>query len=130
MEGMSMAGWSTDELSVIDRTDELDLQSERADGSLRDPVTMWVVRNGDDLYVRPVKGRDGWYQGTRTRHQGRIASGGITKDIAFVDADGDPALNADLDQAYRTKYASYADTIVGHVTNDQARGATLRLQPR
>ncbi|MEU5879155.1 DUF2255 family protein [Spirillospora sp. NPDC047279] len=62
-----MAGWSTGELSVIDRTDEPDLRSMRADGSLRDPVTMWVVRNGDDLYVRPVKGRDGWYQGTRTR---------------------------------------------------------------
>ncbi|WP_433461981.1 DUF2255 family protein [Spirillospora sp. CA-128828] len=125
-----MAGWSTDELSVIDRTDELELRSMRADGSLRDPVTMWVVRHGDDLYVRPVKGRGGWYQGTRARHQGRIASGGVTNDVTFVDADGDPALNAALDQAYRSKYASYPDSIVGHVTNDQAHGATLKLQPR
>ena len=66
---------------------------------------MWVVRHGDDLYVRPVKGRDGWYQGTRTRHQGRITSGGVTKDVTFVDADSDPDLNKVLDDAYHTKYA-------------------------
>lgn len=41
-----MAGWSADELAAIDRSDELDLQSQRADGSLRDPVTMWVAIDG------------------------------------------------------------------------------------
>jgi hypothetical protein len=122
-----MSGWTTSELTRIEQSDELDLQSERADGTLRDPVTMWVVRHGDDLYVRPVKGRDGWYQGTRTRHQGHITSGGVTKAVTFVEADSDPDLNTALDDAYRTKYTSYADSIVGHVTNDLSRSATLRL---
>jgi hypothetical protein len=125
-----MSGWTTSELTRIEQSDELDLQSERADGTLRDPVTIWVVRHGDDLYVRPVKGRNGWYQGTRTRHQGHIASGGVTKAVTFVAADSDPDLNTVLDDAYRTKYASYADSIVGHVTNDLSRSATLRLDAR
>lgn len=123
-----MAGWSADELAAIDRSDELDLRSQRADGSLRDPVTMWVVRHGEDLYVRPVKGREGWYQGTTTRHQGRIVCGGVDKDVTFVDADA--SVNDALDAAYRTKYRNYADNIVATVTNAQARSATIQLVPR
>ncbi|MFG2003886.1 DUF2255 family protein [Spirillospora sp. NPDC048911] len=125
-----MTGWTTAELTAIDHSDELELQSERADGTLRDPVTMWVVRDGDDLYVRPVKGRGGWYRGTRTRHRGRVSSGGVDKDVTFVDADTEPELNDALDTAYRTKYRAYADNIVGSVVNAQARGATLKLVPR
>jgi hypothetical protein len=125
-----MTGWTATELSAIDKAEELGLQSERADGSLRDPVTIWVVRHDDDLYIRPVKGPDGWYRGTRTRHRGRVTSGGVTKDVAFVDAHDDPALNAVLDDAYRTKYRAYPESIVGPVTNDLSRSATLRLDPR
>jgi hypothetical protein len=51
-----MTNWTPEELAAIGTTDELDLRSRRGDGSLRDPVTMWVVRHGDDLYVRAVKG--------------------------------------------------------------------------
>ncbi|MEU5877012.1 DUF2255 family protein [Spirillospora sp. NPDC047279] len=125
-----MTTWTATELGEIDQNDELDLQSERADGSLRRPVTMWVVRHDDDLYVRAVKGRDGWYKGTRSRHQGHIRSGKVDKDVSFVDAEGDSTLDEALDTAYRTKYRDYSENIVGHVTNDQARGATLKLVPR
>jgi hypothetical protein len=73
---MPMSGWTSDELARIGQSDELDLASERSDGSLRDPVTMWVVRDGDDLYVRSMHGRAGaWFRGTQTRGQGHIRSG-------------------------------------------------------
>ena len=39
-----MAGWDEDELDRIEAAQELRLQSERRDGTLRDPVTMWVAR--------------------------------------------------------------------------------------
>ncbi|MEW1840050.1 DUF2255 family protein [Nonomuraea angiospora] len=64
------------ESSTHDRTALKVLASRRADGSLRRPVTMWVVRVGDDLYVRCMNGRAGaWYRGAQTRHQGRITAG-------------------------------------------------------
>ena len=54
---------------------------------------MWVVRDGDELYVRSMYGRAGaWFRGTQTRRQGRIRSGGVEKDVSFV-IDTDPALN-------------------------------------
>ena len=125
-----MSGWTREELDRIQQTDELDLASQRRDGSLRDPVTMWVVRDGDDLYVRSIDGpARGWFRGTQTRHQGQIRSGGIDKDVAFV-VDTDPALNDRIDAAYRDKYRRYGDRIVGTVVNPASRDSTIRLVPR
>ena len=42
------------------------------------PVTIWVVRLGDDLYVRSVNGRtSAWFRGTQVRHEGHIQAGGV-----------------------------------------------------
>ena len=49
--------WTDQELDRIGGAEELQLASERTDGSLRPYVTMWVVRAGDDLYVRSAYGR-------------------------------------------------------------------------
>lgn len=123
-----MTNWNGTELEKIGAAEELDLRSERADGTLRDPVTMWVARAGDHLYVRSVKGTDGpWYRGTRARGQGRVAAGGVSQDVAFRTADPDEY--AAVDAAYRTKYGRYT-TIVEHVLTDDARASTLRLEPR
>ena len=125
-----MPGWTSDELARIGQSDELDLASEGSDGSLRDPVTMWVVRDGDDLYVRSMHGRAGaWFRGTQTREQGHIRSEGLDRDVAFV-IDTDPALNNRIDAAYRSKYRQYGDRIVGGVVNPASRASTIKLVPR
>jgi hypothetical protein len=125
-----MSGWTPDQLARIEQADELDLASQQRDGSLRDPVTMWVVRDGDDLYVRSMHGRaGGWFRGTQTRRRGHIRSGGVDKDVTFV-VDPDPALNDRVDAAYRTKYRRYGERIVGTVVNDASRDSTIKLVPR
>lgn len=125
-----MSGWTPGELARVEQTDELDLASLRRDGSLRDPVTMWVVRDGDDLYVRSIHGRAGaWFRGTQTRGQGHIRSGGVDRDVTFV-VDTDPALNDRIDVAYRDKYRRYGDRIVGTVVNEASRESTIKLLPR
>jgi hypothetical protein len=125
-----MSGWTPEELARIGQTDELDLASQRRDGSLRDQVTMWVVRDGDDLYVRSIHGRaGGWFRGTQIRGQGHIRSGGVDKDVTFV-VDTDPALNDRIDAGYRDKYRRYGDRIVGTVVNAASRESTIKLVPR
>jgi hypothetical protein len=47
-----MTAWTSDELSKIGAAEELQIASLRRDGTLRKPVTIWVVPHGDDLYVR------------------------------------------------------------------------------
>ncbi|MFG2454174.1 DUF2255 family protein [Streptomyces sp. M41(2017)] len=123
-----MTKWIETEVGKIGAAEELDLQSERTDGTLRTPVTMWVVRVGDQLYVRSVKGTDGpWYRGTQSRHEGVVEAGGVRKDVTFVEAG--PGEYADVDAAYRAKYGHYT-TIVDTVLTEQARTSTLRLDPR
>src|SRR6266516_3798282 len=86
----SMTTWTSDEIKKIGRAEELEIASLRRDGTLRDPVTIWVVRHGDDLYVRSVNGRTAaWFRGTQVRHEGHIQAGGVDKDVTFVDADPD-----------------------------------------
>lgn len=125
-----MPGWTRNELAKIGQADELELTSKRRDGSLRSPVTIWVVRDGDELYVRSMHGRSGaWFRGTQTRHEGHIQAGGVDKDVAFV-VDADPGVNGRIDAAYRSKYRRYAANIVGSVVNPESRAATIKLVPR
>jgi hypothetical protein len=124
-----MTAWTSDELNKIGKAEELEIASLRRDGTLRNPVTIWVVRLGDDLYVRSVNGRTGaWFRGTLVRHEGRIWAGGVEKDVTFVDAD--PDLNDQIDAAYRTKYRRYAASIIRSVVSPEARSATIKLAPR
>jgi hypothetical protein len=121
--------WTGAELGKIGTADELRLSSLRRDGTLRDPVTMWVVRVGDDLYVRSVKGRAGpWFRGARTRHAGRIQSGGVVKEVAFAEETDAGRLDR-IDAAYRDKYGHYPKEYVDACVTSAARAATLRLAP-
>jgi hypothetical protein len=57
-----MAAWTDDELRRIDEAQELDTAPVRRDGTLRRPRPIWVVRAGDDLYVRAAYGSgSGWH---------------------------------------------------------------------
>ena len=68
-----MTTWTNDELTKIGTAEELLIASLRRDGTLRKQVIIWVVRLGDDLYVRFVNGRTGaWFCGVQARHEGRI----------------------------------------------------------
>jgi hypothetical protein len=126
-----MTTWTTDELAKIAEADELEIAPLRQDGTLRNPITIWVVRHGDDLYVRSVNGRSAaWFRGAQVRHEGRIWAGGVEKDASFVEADPTPTLTDQLDAAYRTKYRRYAKSIVDSILTPPARAATLKLVPR
>jgi hypothetical protein len=121
--------WASDELSRIEAARELEIAPQRRDGTLRKPVPIWVVRAGDDLFVRAAYGSGtGWHRVARTSHAGRIRAGGVVKDVTIEDADA--AVNDQVDAAYRTKYSRYAGSIVDGITNAQARSTTLMLVPR
>ncbi len=124
-----MATWPRDELERIGAAEELGLASRRPDGSLRPYVTMWVVRAGDDLYVRSAYGPDNpWYRRATASGTGRIRAGGIERDVSFTEAA--PDVQGDIDAAYRAKYDRYGPRIVGSVTGPGAHGLTVRLVPQ
>jgi len=124
-----MTVWTSDELNKIGTAEELRIASLRHDGMLRKPVIIWVVRVGDELYVRSVNGRtSAWFRGVQVRHEGHIWAGGVEKDVNFVE-ETDPDINDKIDDAYRGKYGRYPQYVAPMVTAE-VRSTTIKLVPR
>ncbi len=123
------APWTDDELDRVGSAEELEVASLRRDGELSSRRTIWGVRVGDDIYVRSVNGpTSAWFRGTRVRHEGRVEAGGVEKDVAFEDVDGE--INDAVDSAYRTKYGRYSANTIQRITSANAGSTTMRLLPR
>ena len=125
---MTPVDWTSDELARIGEADELTVSPRRADGRPGRAVPIWIVRVGDQLYVRSWRGDGGaWYRAAEARRAGRIGSGGVESDVEFSDAED--AVNDAVDAAYRDKYARYLSSVEPMVTA-QARATALQLVPR
>ncbi|MFN2266426.1 MAG: DUF2255 family protein [Anaerolineales bacterium] len=124
-----MTTWTSDELDKIGTAEELQLASLRRDGNLRKKVTIWVVRVGDNVYIRSANGRSSaWFRSTQILHQGRIWAGGIDRDVNFVE-ESDPGINDEVDAVYLDKYQRYPQYVAPMVTAE-VRSTTLKLVPR
>lgn len=126
-----MSSWTASELTRVGDAEELDLASQRGDGSLGNYTTMWVVRVGDALYVRSYKGREsGWFRGVLRKHAGRVRAGGIEKSVTFEEMPDSEAVNDAIDEAYTTKYATMPQQYVKPMYAPLARAATIRIEPK
>jgi hypothetical protein len=126
---MAMTIWTKEELNKIGNAEELRIAALRADGTLRKPVIIWVVRIGNELYVRSVNGRtSAWFRGVEVQHAGHIWAGGMEKDVTFVE-DADPEINKQIDAAYQAKYRR-SPSSVEHINSPTAGSATIKLVPR
>ena len=124
-----MSEWTADELTRIGQAEELKVASTRADGTLRPYVTIWVVRAGDDIYIRSAYGSSNpWFVRATKSGTGRIRAGGVEKDVTFADAA--PDAHGAIDAAYHAKYDRYGAAIVGSVTGADVEATTFRLVPR
>ena len=125
-----MTDWVRNDLERIGAAIHLQLATFRVDGRLRKPVTLRVVRVGDDLYVRSWRGPTGaWFQHIQQRPEARIAAGEVTKDVTLVDASSDKVLNYEIDAVYQAKYGRYSATYVDPMIAPQTRATTLKLVP-
>jgi hypothetical protein len=124
-----MTTWTSDELTKIGTAEELQITTLRGDGTMRNPVTIWVIRLGDDLYARSVNGRtSAWFRDVQAQYEGHIQAGGVEKDVTFVE-ETTPEINTQIDSAYRTKYRRYAASIISTIVSPEARSATIKLVP-
>jgi hypothetical protein len=61
-----MSGWSDSELTTIGTADEIHIAPDRSEHTPGPAVPIWVVRVGNDLYVRSYRGPSGsWYRRAR-----------------------------------------------------------------
>ncbi len=125
-----MTNWIQKDLEHIGAADELRLATFKKDGTQRRPVIIWVVRVGDDVYVRAYRGHEtAWFRQAQRRPEGHIEAGGVAKDVTLVDTSSDEALNHEIDAAYQAKYKRYSAAYVRPMIAPQARATTLKLVP-
>ena len=118
--------WTTEDLATFGAAGEIDIAPLGADGAPGHATTIWMVRVGDDLYIRSYRGAAGsWYRDAVRTHEVRIRAGNVERDVIVEECPD--AERAAVDDAYRTKYgsSSYADAMV---TSDAA-ATTLRVSP-
>ncbi len=127
-----MSAWSQDDLDRLGGAGEVEVSSVRRDGSLSRTRTVWIVRVGDELYLRSVNGPDAaWYRLTRTFHQGRIQACGVARDVTWIDvnATDQPDVDPAVDTEYARKYQG-STAAIAHVNSPLARTTTMRVEPR
>ncbi|GAA2628686.1 DUF2255 family protein [Paractinoplanes durhamensis] len=121
-----MTAWTSAELAAISGADELRIASRRADGTLRPYVIIWVVRAGNDLYVRSAHGsQNPWFRRAVAAGAGRIRAAGLERDVSFTLAA--ESTGPAIDREYHTKYDRYGPAIVGAVVGAKAAPVTIRL---
>lgn len=122
-----MKTWNIEDAAVLSAPYEVQVVTYRRDGRARRPTTIWIVRDGADVFIRSTNGRTAaWFRAAITSPSGQIVAGQNTFDVIFTEADDQDLARADA--AYRTKYGQYA-SIVDHLEGDGPRSATLQVHP-
>ncbi len=119
--------FGSDVLDLFEREEEIDIETTRADGSIRSTV-IWIVVEGGEPYVRSVRGPQGrWYRDVVARPRAAVAVAGRRVPVMAVPA-ADPAGVAACSAALRRKYGR--DPSLRAMLVAGVLPTTLRLEPR
>ena len=117
-----MTTWNPSDIRALTSPQEVQVVTRRPDGTLRSPRTIWIVGDGDKVFIRSTNGPGAdWYCSAVAAGTGQILAGAAAYEVRFVKA-GDEDLPL-ADRAYRTKYGHDA-SIVDHLNQPGPRSAT------
>ncbi len=123
-----MTEWNPADARVITARPEVSVVTRRRDGTLRHPITIWVVGVGDRIFVRSTNGRTaGWFRSAARNGSGQLVADGSTHEVTFTGAE--PGDLAGVDAAYRSKYGRRYASIVDPLLDAVPRSATLEVHP-
>ena len=92
-------------------------------------MTIWIVPDGDELYVRVGQRADIGVVPRKPSAARRSDLGRRCREGGRFEPAADD-LNDAIDAAYRSKYARYSDRTLDRITSSDARATTYRLVPR
>ena len=121
------AGWTSSDLGQMASQVEIRISSERPGGGFNRWTPIWVVRVGDDLYVRSGFGKNGGWYRRAIRAQAHVMAAGADYKVSLA-VQSDSAVIAAVDEAYRQKYR--ADPSLPLLLTADARSTTSRLLPQ
>ena len=122
----AMKNWTSEELTTLGAMAEITIATERPDCTTRRALPIWIVRVGDELYVRSYHGPDGsWYR-QAARHPYAQISGQVhrVRGVRLIPV-GAPVTG--VDEAYWAKYGRGGYGVA--MTTPAAAATTLRVEP-
>jgi hypothetical protein len=125
-KGEHMNTWSPQDARAITGPEQVQVVTGRRDGGPRHRTTIWIVGDGERIFIRSTNGRTAaWFRGAIATGTGQVIAAGTAYDVVFTEADDDLGR---VDAAYRAKYGRYA-SIVDHLEEAGPRAATLQVHP-
>lgn len=122
--------WKKNEIEELEKTDELRIAPEKADGTLQKPVIIWVVRVGDEVFVRSYKGRGSvWFGNALRTGRGEILTGKMRNRVLLQEVGPDEPVQSEIDPAFASKYGRYGRSYVESITGPVSKSATIRIVP-
>jgi hypothetical protein len=123
-----MTGWRADDLIAIGTAESAQVAPDSEDGAPGRAATIWVVRVGNDLYIRSYRGPVArWYRRALRGRRGTIRISTLELRVRFDNAEAD--VQPQINEAYRTKYAAHSSDYLRRMVGPAAVATTLRLQP-
>jgi hypothetical protein len=121
-----MTTWDPADLQAINSAREIRIATVRPDGSTRTPLPIWVVRVGEELYVRSYHGPDGsWFRQVDKHPYARLSAADREIIVRLVPAE--MSSHAEVDAAYVAKYGHSRAAAV--MITPVVAPTTLRLEP-
>jgi hypothetical protein len=118
--------FATDDLARLDRAEEIDIETQAPDGPVH-RTTIWIVVDGDEAFVRSVRGKNGrWYQEAMANPAVAIHVDGRRLPATAIPAT-DPDSIERTTNALRRKYARVSG--FRPMVNPEVFDTTLRLEP-
>ena len=120
----SSVNLSADERDLLARTEEVTIETTSASGAIHRTI-IWVVVDGEDVFLRSVKGDRGrWYREAIARPE-VVLEAGTTRLPARVVRAADPDSVTRCSAALRVKYAS--DPALRSMLRPHTLATTLRV---
>lgn len=111
----------------IDAAREVEIETQRPSGGRRRTI-VWIVTDGDEAYVRSVRGSAGrWYRDLVANSAGALHLGADRIEVRVMPA-ADPASVALVSDLFRTKYARSRASMESMI-QPHTLETTLRLEP-
>ena len=118
--------------SVLDSwntTAEIDIETSAGPDARVHRTTIWIVVDGDEAYVRSVRGPEGrWYREIVANPSGAVWADGERVPVR-AEAANDAASIDKVSQAIRTKYEQRWSGPTASMLRSETLPTTLRLMP-
>jgi hypothetical protein len=116
-------------LALWRQTAEIEIETRRDAAAPVHRTVIWIVVDGDEVYVRSVRGPSGrWYRELRANPHGAVHAGGRRVEVE-AESISDAATIAHVSDLLRAKYQARWPGPTDSMVREEVLPTTLRLSP-